>query len=86
LTEVGEVFFESFEGILAVAFAHGEVVVVVSNFMAHCCYLIDNMLVDLILENAKIVAAFDAEAFFYSSHAEGIGIAGFDIVAENDER
>ena len=86
MTEVGEVFFESFESILAVAFANGEVVVVVSNFMAHCCYLLDNMLVASILENAEVVAAFDAEAAFYLSHTESIGIAGFDVVAEDDER
>jgi hypothetical protein len=72
---------EAFDGFLVVAFAGGQVVVVVTYFMAQGCNLFDDGFVAGFIENAKVISALYAKLVLYLSHTQGVGVAGFDVVS-----
>jgi len=76
---------EALDGFLVVTVAGGEVVVVVAYFVAEGGNLFDDAFVVFFWEDAEVVTAFDAELVLDLCHAEGAGVAGFDVVAEEDE-
>jgi len=75
LAQVVEVFLEAIEGILVVAFAGGEVVVVIADFVTEANYLFYDCFVAGFTEKAEVVAAFDAQTVLDFGHTEGVGVA-----------
>lgn len=57
----------------------------VADFVAKGSDLFDDGFVAWFWKYTKVVAAFDAQFVLNLCHVEGVGVAGFDVVTEDDE-
>ena len=79
-----QVLFEAEDGLFVIAFAIGEVVVVVADLMAQGGDLPDDLLVKMSGQEAKVVGTANTQLMLNLCESQRIAIARLHVVAEDD--
>lgn len=79
-----EVAVKTLDGSFVITFAVAEVVVMIANLVTECGYFLDDVALQFAVDDAKVVCATDAFGVLQAGHCQGVFVAFFHIVAQDD--